>query len=217
LYSQSKTDFHDPYDYNLRRYKSGIEDSDYYKEYELPPKYPKPSLVNPKSVIKPSTPFTVLPGFTPGAFNVNINSRNAPKINPVTGEVISTSESKKKKTESKNLEKYLKEKKYTETPERRTEIIFFLTFPFALVITGGLIYIAGTFAGQDWIRTTAGAGTTLLGAAGISYWNVLEDRQKLEDFRKKEKLGISHPASNLIYSSSQFIPRIEVFMPVKRF
>ena len=197
VFSQSRSDFYDPYDYDLRTYKFERQDESYFREYQLPPKQDKPKLVTPKDVRRPVNPLDLFPGagnIGNGAQRnrLNPNAANESVINPLTGElnvnILNTNQQRKSGQDWKK-KKLAELPPYKETVGRRSEIIFFLTLPFGAAVFGGLVFLAGTLAGEDYIRTTPGALFILAGGAGVSYANVYMDKAVVEKTRKEQ---VSH-------------------------
>ncbi|MEM7184800.1 MAG: hypothetical protein AAF518_28150 [Spirochaetota bacterium] len=200
IVAQSRSDFYDPYDYDLRNYKFDKQDERYFREYELPPKQDKPKLVTPKDVRRPINPLDLFPG----AGNLgngeqrnrfNPNAANESVINPLTGELnvnILNTEQRRKSGQDWKKKKLAELPPYKESVGRRSEIIFFLTLPFGAAVFGGLTFLAGNFAGEDYVRTTPGALFILAGGAGVSYVNVYMDRKVVEKKHKEHEKHMSH-------------------------
>ncbi len=200
IYSQVRDDFYDPYDFNLRNYEGGEKvgkDYDYYKEYTLPPKTKKPSLITPKNPNPPVDPLAILP--TPGGIRTTTQvqqfqsqgsqtgQKQTPIINPMTGEINyeairkNQEESKLKKDRlKKQRDAFEKREPYTETKSRRFEIIFFMTLPFALALT----YIIASV--RKFQKTANGTLFVGLGSIGLSLLNAFNDRSKFEEYEKNK-------------------------------
>lgn len=205
LYSQSRSDYYDPYDYDLRNYKRESDDDSYFKEYTLPPKNTKPSLVSPKNVRRPVDPRNLFPGLGnvgPGTQlnKLNQNAASESIINPITGELNSNVLNTNRRRESARdwKKKKLEElPPYKETPSRRKEIIFLLTLPFGAAIFAGITYLAGLPSNSDYLRTTPGGVFILMGGAAFSYWNVILDHSN--------RYGTSnHSASAGLYDENKY-------------
>jgi hypothetical protein len=186
--AQSRGDFYDAYDYDLRRYNPSV-DLEKFEEYKLPPEYEKNPSITPKYVQPPTNPF----GFLPTDSIVNPSTgigalgqrRTSNRINPVTGEIETQSvynqqrEERDKKPQKKVIPPY------TETPERRTQIIFFLTFPFAAGLMAGITYFAGGIAKTNYLNTAPGAFFIFGGASALSFWNVSLDKKNVANHEKE--------------------------------
>ncbi|PJZ71593.1 hypothetical protein CH373_02215 [Leptospira perolatii] len=161
-FAQVQSDFSDPYDYNLRNYKEdGAEGG--FKDYSLPPKFEKPSLVTPKNAQIPFSNPLPLPGSAQGVrrtVNPVQNRGDEELFNPITGEVntnLIQSRAAKAQERKRKMDEFGKEEEpYTETRFRRFSIIFFLTLPIAAALSYGTVSLAGhgyqkTFEGGLWI------------------------------------------------------------------
>jgi hypothetical protein len=178
IFSQTREGFYDAYNYDLRNTKKAIpikEGREDYVEYTIPPSFSKPQLPTPKNVLRVYEPSIGIPGSTQQNTGQNLNqaSQNAnrqPPINPLTGEINTQSlqqkmqeDQIKRKRKEDALDQFLEEKPYYETPARRFQIIFLLTFPPALAISGGIAGALGiykTFAGWVFMFTTASSVST---------------------------------------------------------
>lgn len=199
LLSQARGEFYDPYQYELKNYKGKSEIGDprsYYKDYSLPRPYEKPALLSPKNVQRPVNPLMMLPG-AGGLTNSNLNTSQRSPLNPMTGGLnLSTNpegetpeDSKKKKLD--RLKELEDAPPYKETNERRQEIIFLMTFPFAFVFTTGLVFLIGNSIGdRNLYRTTPGLAVMFIGGSTLSYLNVLADQKQLLEKEHKENLSI---------------------------
>jgi hypothetical protein len=177
-FSQTREGFYDAYNYDLRNTKKAIpikEGREDYVEYSIPPSFAKPQLPTPKNVLRVYEPSIGIPGTTQQNTGQNLNqsSQNANRqvpVNPLTGEVNTQyiqqkaqDDQIKRKRKEDALDQFLEEKPYYETPARRFQIIFLLTFPPALAISGGIAGALGiykTFAGWVFMFTTASSVST---------------------------------------------------------
>jgi hypothetical protein len=173
IFSQTREGFYDAYNYDLRNTKKGIpirEGREDYVEYTIPPSFTKPQLPTPKNVLRVYEPSIGIPGTTQQTTGQNLNqntqnlNRQTP-VNPLTGEVNTQyiqqkaqEDQIKKKRKEDALDQFMEEKPYYESASRRFEIIFLLTFPPALAISGGIAGSLGiykTFAGWVFMFTSA--------------------------------------------------------------
>lgn len=208
LLTQSRSDYYDPYDYDLRNYQSKKTDDRYFKEYTLPPKFTKPSLVTPKNIKRPFNPLNLFPGvgnLGPGSNNNQIDKdaiQSNSVINPLTGELnVNVLNTDRRRNSAKDWQKkqLMQIPPYKETRGRRAEIIFLLTLPFGAALFSGITYLAGSVSNQDYIRTTPGALFMFAGGCGVAYWNVVRDRahipeeqfQKSMSYEKEHRFGVS--------------------------
>lgn len=87
LFSQSQSDFSDPYDFNLRNYKDSPT-REVYQEYTIPPVFKKPPLISPKNVQVPfENPFPTTGGGLRRTTNPNTERKQENLINPLTGNI----------------------------------------------------------------------------------------------------------------------------------
>lgn len=86
LFSQSQTDFADPYDFNLRNYKDS-QAREVFQEYTVPPTFKKPALISPKNVQIPfESPFPATGGLR-RTTTPNTERRQDNLVNPLTGNI----------------------------------------------------------------------------------------------------------------------------------
>ncbi|MBE7412442.1 MAG: hypothetical protein L6Q54_07980 [Leptospiraceae bacterium] len=202
IFSQVRDDFYDPYDFNLKNYQGGEgvgKDYDYYRDYQLPLKKNKPTLVTPKNPQIPPDPLLMMPLPTntrnPMQFQ-QFNSQSSPQavqkrqssiINPLTGEIDyramrkNQEEAKiRKERQKKQREAFEKREPYTETKARRFEIIFFMTWPFAIALT----YIIASL--RKFQKTATGTAFVGLGSIGLSLLNAFADKSRFEEYEKNK-------------------------------
>lgn len=212
LYSQS-VDFQDSYDYDLRRQRTEtIGETEYFKEYTLPPKLPAQSLVTPKSIQKQADPSLLLPqaspfrarastssntGTTPNANPLNPTITSNLPIDPLTGElnvnaILQNNNNralKRQKVEREILE--FQKQEYKETRFRRGEIIFFMTFPFAFGISALCAFAIET--GQEgFLKSQQGSIFVITSTLGLSLGNVWLDQWRYDEFLDKKKKNPQH-------------------------
>ena len=198
-------DFYDPYDYSMNNYKGGDNVGDEnYKEYELPPKNEKPALITPKNVQRQTDINSLLQGQIIGLRrNATPNQNQIPQtsnlpINPITGainpEAILKQREKEKLAKEKKRQFLNREiEPYTETRERRMEIIFLTTLPFAIVLSAGITVLLGNansnplILQQSFIRTTPGFVFVSLLATGFSAANMISDINAYDEHMKNKK------------------------------
>lgn len=196
LFSQ-RADFYDTYDYSMKNYKGGDNvGEDSYKEYDIPPTFQKPPLVSPRGVQRPIDQSSLLQG------QIGIRrSANPPKdpsaqlnkmpINPITGAVNLDAIAKQREAAKKDKEKkrqFLSREiePYFETRERRMEIIFLTTFPFAAAFSMGLVFLAGGGT-NSLIKTNPGFVFIMFSATGLSVANMISDINNYDTYMKNKK------------------------------
>ncbi len=191
LFAQ-RTDFYDPYDYDLRNQKVKTLEEEKFKIYNLPPKRQVRPSLNPKKVQKDLDFSSIVPQNTP--FRVapqNQNLNNSP-VNLYTGEInveqiLKNEEEKQRQKESKlknlqNFEKLI----YSESKWRRGEIIFLMTFPFSLGFTAILVS-AINYSQPGFIRTPQATILLSVGSIGLSLGNVYLDFLRYNDYMKEKQ------------------------------
>ncbi|MCG6166657.1 hypothetical protein LFX25_02175 [Leptospira sp. FAT2] len=190
LFSQSQTDFADPYDFNLRNYKDSSPSRDGYQEYTLPPKFKKPVLVSPKNAQVPFEPPFSATGGLRRTTNPNVERGQENLINPLTGEINveailqrQAQQADRKKRQNQIHE----EEKYTETTFRRFSIIFFMTLPITLGL-GYAIASAAKVNGVHKFQKTFG-GSVFIGVFGTSlaFANAWHDMKEYESMKKENQ------------------------------
>jgi hypothetical protein len=220
LFAQGRSDFYDNYDYSLRNYNGGETiGSEGFQDYKLPRPRKKPGLLEPKSVQPPSDPTLLIPPAT-GLRRAAITnteqqqaSTNNLPINPITGElnvdaILRNQESSKQK---KEMVKKLRDEKskeiYKESQLRRSEIIFFTTFPFAVGGSVAISLFINNFS-NGFYKSNAGAAFVAVSAIGFSFANVYLDRLTVSEFEKEKNTSL--------YQGGQMgtiINKIEVSIP----
>lgn len=201
LHSQGRSDFFDNYDYSLRNYQGGKTiGTESYQEYKLPRPRKKVTLPDPKNVRQAADPSAIIP--PPAGLRRSTNANANPTqtinpssypVNPITGELNveailkSQDEKREKKEAAKKAREAKSNEEYTETPFRRSEIIFFTTLPFAVA---GSVVIAQIInqVNTGFYKSNAGAAFVGIGAIGLSAGNVYLDKVRLEEFEKGKNL-----------------------------
>lgn len=208
-----RSDFFDPYDYDLRNQKIPSLEEEKFQLYNLPPKRsPRPN-IHPKKVQKDLDSSLIIPQNTPfrTAPN-NLNLNNSP-INLFTGEInaeqILKNEERKRKAKEEKLkaQENFEQKTYSETRFRRGEIIFFMTFPFALGLSA-IVVSAINFSQPGFARTPTASMILGVGSIGLSLGNVYLDairydeylQEKLKDPTIERKLEFSIPFGTFRFS-----------------
>lgn len=115
LFSQSQTDFADPYDFNLRNYKDS-QAREVFQEYTVPPTFKKPALISPKNVQIPfESPFPATGGLR-RTTTPNTERRQDNLVNPLTGninvETILQRQAQQQADKKENRIKFSKKKIY---------------------------------------------------------------------------------------------------------
>lgn len=215
LFSQ-RADFYDTYDYNLRNLKGGetLGNEENYREYDLPPKFQKQPLIDPKNVRRQQDLSSLLQGRTGIRQSANQQNGGQPTqnqnlpFNPITGQVDPAAilqQREKQKLAKERKERLLHSEKepYTETRERRMEVIFTTTFPFAFAFMTVLAYAIDLdrvnenrskafFEPKDktrFINTTPGFLFVSLGATVLSGVNAYIDIKYYDDYMRKKELN----------------------------
>jgi hypothetical protein len=194
LFSQ-RSDFYDSYDYDLRNQKVESGTAEAYKEYTLPAKRPAKTLIDPKKVQKDIDYSALIPQNSPfRSTRTNALNPNASPVNLFTGEInpqaiLRNQEEKKRQKEAKekaleNFERPI----YKESTYRRGEIIFLMTFPFAL---GASALIAGIIESSQtgFIKTPGAVALIGFGTIGLSIGNVWLDYQRNTDYLEAKKVN----------------------------
>ncbi|MBM9500093.1 hypothetical protein JWG44_07500 [Leptospira sp. 201903071] len=192
LYSQSQSDFADPYDFNLRNYKD-TPNREGYQEYTIPPAIKKPVLVSPKNAQVPfELPFSTTTG-TGGlrrTTNPNVERGQENLVNPLTGQINveailqrQAQQSERKKRQNQIME----EEKYTETTMRRFSIIFFMTLPITLGL-GYAIASSPKFGGVSKFQKTFGGSVFIFTfGTSLAFANAWKDMKDLEATKKENE------------------------------
>ncbi len=185
IFSQTQSDFSDPYDYNLRNYKDE-KSPDGFKEYALPPKMDKPPLVNPRNVQVPfqnGLPSNTGSQGTRRTTNPVVNRNDDGLFNPITGEV-NTEALERQQEQAQNRKKKLEEfgrdqEPYTETRFRRFSIIFFMTLPLA----GGFSYATLSAVNPGYQKTFEGGWIVFGAAATLALANAWLDLRDYDNMK----------------------------------
>lgn len=198
LFAQ-RADFYDTYNYDMRNMKLGDSGDGVYRDYDQPPKFQKPALVNPKSVQRQPDISSLLQGQTSIRSSNNQSQNpvasqtsNLP-IDPVTGRVNPDAIARQREKERQSKEKkrqFLNREiePYTETRGRRMEIIFLTTFPFAAAFSAGITILYGRAIGNfTFIKTTQAFFMVILGATGLSAANMMSDIRSYDEYMKNKK------------------------------
>ncbi len=215
LFSQ-RADFYDTYDYNLRNLKGGetLGNDENFKEYNLPPSFQKPPLINPKNVRRQQDLSSLLQGRTGIRQSANQQSGGQPTqsqnlpFNPLTGQVnpeaiLQQREKQKQAKERKERLLHSEKEPYSETRERRMEVIFTTTIPFAFAFMTVLAYAIDLdrvnenkdkkfFEQKDktrFINTTPGFLFVSIGATMLSGVNAFIDIKYYDDYMRKKELN----------------------------
>lgn len=208
VFSQTRGDFYDAYDYNLNNYKGGDgqgEDAGYFKEYKLPPAFKKPPLVTPKNPRLPADTTSLVPPSVGIRKNPNPAAANPATsvINPFTGElnygaIVNRNQQaqEKKKNTNKNKTAFDNHEPYVESKERRFQIIFFMTLPFALGLTKLIVSFIRYTPSHAWYEqakhgsyanTQGGSAFVLIGSAGLALGNAMLDSSRYDEYMKNKK------------------------------
>ncbi|MCX8000433.1 MAG: hypothetical protein N3A69_16015 [Leptospiraceae bacterium] len=187
-----RSDFFDPYDYDIRNQKTQTLEDEKFKIYNLPPKRPTRPNINPKKVQKDLDPTLIIPQNTPfrtAPQNQNLN--NSP-VNIFTGElnteqILKNEEEKRKAKEAKlkaleNFEKPV----YSESQFRRGEIIFFMTFPFALGLSA-VVVATINYSQPGFVRTPTATWILGVGSVGLSLGNAYLDFFRYEEYMQEKR------------------------------
>ncbi|EQA64330.1 hypothetical protein [Leptospira alexanderi] len=189
LFSQSQTDFSDPYDFNLRNYKDSPT-REVYQEYTIPPAFKKPALISPKNVQIPfETPFPSTGGLRRTA-NPNTERRQENLINPLTGNINveailqrQAQQADKKKKQNQIHE----EEKYTETTLRRFSIIFFMTLPITLGFGYAIASNAKVQGVHKFQKTFGGSVFIFTFGTSLAFANAWHDMKEYESMKKENQ------------------------------
>ncbi|XDD42914.1 hypothetical protein AB3N58_00685 [Leptospira sp. WS60.C2] len=203
IYGQTKEGFYDTNNYDLRNIPNSDPESNVLKDVTLPPQFETPVLATPKNAKTQYSGFDSIPGAgammnsrTPANASQNAanpynltNIQNSP-INPLTGEINEQAlqnqlqkSRTKQELKKKQKEEFDEDAVYEETKFRRGYIIFFLTVPFALLVSAGGVALLPV-AMQ---KSAVASGILITGSLGLSGANVYADRQRLEEYREKKK------------------------------
>ncbi|AOP32825.1 hypothetical protein A0128_02425 [Leptospira tipperaryensis] len=191
LYSQSQSDFADPYDFNLRNYKDS-PNRDGYQEYTIPPTFKKPALVSPKNVQAPYEPpfSTTGTGGLRRTTNPNVERGQENLINPFTGEINVEAILQRRAQQSdrkKRQNQVFEEEKYTETTMRRFSIIFFMTLPITLGL-GYAIASSAKFPGVHKFQKTFGGSIFIFTfGTSLALANAWHDMRDVEASKKENE------------------------------
>ncbi|MDX1960635.1 MAG: hypothetical protein SFU98_18835 [Leptospiraceae bacterium] len=218
LLSQGRSDFYDSYDYDLRNYKGGgtLTGSDYYREFKIPPQKRSNPLITPKSVVRPTDPNLIIPsasGFRRPTTSTSQTNITSLPVNPITGELNieailkSQDAAKQKKEEQKKIRESFEPSAYKETKERRAEIIFLMSYPFALAIAAGIgamidaatpepRNIFGRRTVRGWVYTPTGGAFIFGTSLALAGANTYLDRLRIEEREKKSGLGFLESISD---------------------
>ncbi len=193
-----RSDFFDSYDYDLRNQKIESGTTEVYQIYKLPPKRPKRELLDPKKVQKSSDLTTLIPQSSPfRSAPQTINLSSSP-VNLLTGElnteaILKDQEERKKQKEAKiKAREEFSKVEYTESVYRRGEIIFFMTYPFALVATALLVGVIEN-SQKGFIKTQGAVMLMGLGSVSLSFANVWLDYQRNLNYQEAKKLNPNLP------------------------
>ncbi|WP_061223904.1 hypothetical protein [Leptospira weilii] len=189
LFSQSQTDFSDPYDFNLRNYKDSPT-REVYQEYTIPPAFKKPALISPKNVQIPfETPFPSTGGLRRTA-NPNTERKQENLINPLTGNINveailqrQAQQADKKKKQNQIHE----EEKYTETTLRRFSIIFFMTLPITLGFGYAIASNAKVQGVHKFQKTFGGSVFIFTFGTSLAFANAWHDMKEYESMKKENQ------------------------------
>jgi hypothetical protein len=209
-----RTDFYDTYDYNLRNLKGadsgGNEEN--FKEYDVPPSFQKPPLISPKNVQRQPDLSSLLQGRIGVRQSANQQNQGQPvpnqaalPFNPLTGQlnpeaILQQREKEKKSKERKNQLLHSEKELYSETRDRRMQVIFLTTFPFAGLFAIGLASLIDTNArnlfqsknNQRFINTTGGFFFVMGFATLVSGTNAYLDIKYYDEYmRNKETNAVS--------------------------
>lgn len=198
--AQGRSDFFDNYDYSLRNYEGGKTlSSDGFQEYKLPRPRKKVDLPQPKNVRPTADPSLIIP--PPSGLRRSTNATGGTQlpgvsslpVNPITGElnveaILKNQEAKREKqAQIKKARESRTGELYTETSFRRSEIIFFTTFPFAVVGSAATALLINQFS-AGFYNSNLGAAFVLTGAVGLSLGNVYLDKLSLEEWNREKKI-----------------------------
>lgn len=202
-----RADFYDTYDYNLRNQKGGetISNEENFKDYDLPPKLQKPPLIDPKNVRRQQDLSSLIQGRTGIRQSTNqqnggqpTQNQNSLPFNPITGQINPDAiiqQREKQRLAKERKERFLLSWKepYEETRERRMEVIFTTTFPFALAFMTALTLAIDANVNKDrknrFINTTPGFLFVTTGAVTLSAINTYVDIQYYDNYMKKKELN----------------------------
>ncbi|MBE8364484.1 hypothetical protein [Leptospira borgpetersenii] len=189
LFSQSQTDFSDPYDFNLRNYKDS-PGREVYQEYTIPPAFKKPALISPKNVQIPfETPFPSTGGLR-RTVNPNTERKQENLINPLTGNinVEAILQRQAQQTDKKKKQNQIhEEEKYTETTLRRFSIIFFMTLPITLGFGYAIASNAKVQGVHKFQKTFGGSVFIFTFGTSLAFANAWHDMKEYESMKKENQ------------------------------
>ncbi|EMJ88339.1 hypothetical protein [Leptospira meyeri] len=203
VFGQTKEGFYDTNNYDLRNLPKSDPESNVLQDVTIPPKFETPVLATPKNVKTQYSGIESIPGAgalmnsrttsnssqsAANPYNLT-GSQNLP-INPLTGEINEQALQNqlqksriKQELKKKQKEEFDEDAVYEETKFRRAYIIFFLTLPFALIVSaGGVALLAPALQ-----KSALASGILITGTTGLSGTNVYLDRQRIEEHREKKK------------------------------
>lgn len=217
--AQGRSDFFDNYDYSLRNYQGGKTiSSDGYQEYQLPRPRKKVSIPQPKNVRQTPDPSLVVP--PPAGLRRSTNATGGTQlpdvsslpVNPITGDlnveaILKNQEAKREKqAQTKKARESRAGELYSESTFRRSEIIFFTTFPFAVLGSAATALLINQFA-DGFYKSNAGAAFVVAGAVGLSLGNVHLDRVKVEEWERENRARVLNSVRPNIEMSFTFFQR----------
>ncbi|EMJ94400.1 hypothetical protein [Leptospira alstonii] len=191
LFSQSQTDFSDPYDFNLRNYKDSPA-REVYQEYTIPPVFKKPPLISPKNVQIPfENPFPTTGGGLRRTTNPNTERKQETLINPLTGninvEAILQRQAQQTDKKKKQNQIHDEEEKYTETTSRRFSIIFFMTLPITLGLGYAIAANARVQGAHKFQKTFGGSIFIFTFGTSLAFANAWHDMKEYESMKKENQ------------------------------
>ncbi|KAA1268956.1 hypothetical protein FH589_17840 [Leptospira interrogans] len=190
LFSQSQTDFADPYDFNLRNYKDS-QAREVFQEYTVPPTFKKPALISPKNVQIPfESPFPATGGLR-RTTTPNTERRQDNLINPLTGninvETILQRQAQQQADKKRKQNQVFEEEKYTETTFRRFTIIFFMTLPITLGIGYAIAANARVPGYHKFQKTFGGSIFIFTFGTSLAFANAWHDMKEYESMKKENQ------------------------------
>ncbi|WP_061217120.1 hypothetical protein [Leptospira interrogans] len=190
LFSQSQTDFADPYDFNLRNYKDS-QAREVFQEYTVPPTFKKPALISPKNVQIPfESPFPATGGLR-RTTTPNTERRQDNLINPLTDninvETILQRQAQQQADKKRKQNQVFEEEKYTETTFRRFTIIFFMTLPITLGIGYAIAANARVPGYHKFQKTFGGSIFIFTFGTSLAFANAWHDMKEYESMKKENQ------------------------------
>ncbi|EMN47222.1 hypothetical protein LEP1GSC088_4560 [Leptospira interrogans str. L1207] len=190
LFSQSQTDFADPYDFNLRNYKDS-QAREVFQEYTVPPTFKKPALISPKNVQIPfESPFPATGGLR-RTTTPNTERRQDNLVNPLTGninvETILQRQAQQQADKKRKQNQVFEEEKYTETTFRRFTIIFFMTLPITLGIGYAIAANARVPGYHKFQKTFGGSIFIFTFGTSLAFANAWHDMKEYESMKKENQ------------------------------